>query len=157
MAGCVLAAAIVAATASAPAQPEHPMGRPMERMERLKKVRMIEMLSLSEDQSSRFFARLNEHENRRRELMKAKGESLDKVERLVRNRADEKEIEKVFAEVADAEGRFAEENQRFFAGLKDLLTVEQRAKFLLFERQFERELREALRDVSRRRFRANEE
>lgn len=142
-------AAICAATAGA--QPDFGRDRrPLERIERLKKVRMVEMLNLNEEQSVRFFARLNEHENRRRELMKQKGEALDKIERLIRNRADEKEIEAVFAEVADIDVNHGDENRRFFTGLKEILSTEQRAKLLLFERQFERELREALRDVRRR-------
>ena len=125
--------------------------RPFERIEQWKKVRLIEMLDLKEEQSVRFFARLNEHENVKRELMKDKGEALDKIERLVRNHADEKEFDKVFPEVAAADARIAEEGRKFFDGLADILSAEQRGKLLLFERHFERELREAMREAQQRR------
>jgi hypothetical protein len=128
--------------------PEH---RPFERIEQWKKVRLIEMLDLKEEQSVRFLARLNEHEGNRRDLMKEKGEALDRIERLVRNHADEKEFEKVFPEVAVVDDKIAEEGKRFFANLSDILSAEQRGKFMLFERHFERELREAMREVQRRR------
>lgn len=124
--------------------------RLMERVERLKKVRMIEMLELTEDQSARFIARLNEHENKRRELTTAKNEALDRLDRLVRNRAEDKELDQVFVAVNDLHARLAEEGNTFFAGLKDLLSTTQRARLLLFERQFERELREALREAHRK-------
>jgi hypothetical protein len=135
--------------------PGAPPGRPedrhvFERVERLKKVRMIEMLELSEDQSARFVPRLNDHESHRKELFKARNEALDRVDRLLRNRADAGELEKEFATIADLNTQMADEGNKFFGGLKDLLTETQRAKLLLFERQFDRELREAFREVQRR-------
>ncbi|MBI4534687.1 MAG: hypothetical protein HY708_00315 [Ignavibacteriae bacterium] len=130
--------------------------RPFERIEHLKKVRLIEMLDMNEEQSVRFFARLNEHETLKRDLMREKSEILDKIERLVRNRADDNEYEKFFPDILRINSRIADADQKFFEGLSDLLSAEQRGKYLLFERQFERELREALRDVQRRRNRMGE-
>jgi Spy/CpxP family protein refolding chaperone len=123
----------------------------LERVERWRKMRLIEVLELKEEQSVRFLPRMNEHEQRMRDLHKEKDEVLDKIDRLVRNRADDKEIEKVFPEFFAVDARMGEERQNFFNSTSDILTVEQRAKFLLFERHFERELREAMREVSRRR------
>jgi hypothetical protein len=141
------------------AQP--PQGPPdshsIERIERWKKLRLIELLNMSEDQSVRFFARMNEHETARRNLMKGKGEALDRLERLVRNRAEESEFEKVIPEVLAAEDQIRAEQRKFFTGLTDILSVEQRAKLLLFERQFERELREAMREAQRKRSRGEGE
>jgi Spy/CpxP family protein refolding chaperone len=125
--------------------------RPFERIEQWKKVRLIEVLDLKEEQSVRFFARFNEHESKMRELAKQKDEVLDKLERLVRNHADGKEIEKVFPEETAANENLAGENLRFFNSTTDILSSEQRAKLLLFERHFERELREAMREAQRRR------
>lgn len=125
--------------------------RIMERVERVKKVRMIEMLELTEDQSARFVARLNDHEAKRRDLLNERQEVLDRIDRLIRNRADEKDLEKVFVEMAALQVRIAEEGNTFFAGLKDILNPVQRGKLLLFERQFDRELREAFREAQRRR------
>jgi len=126
--------------------------RPYERIERWKKVRMIEFLDLSEDQSSRFFARLNEHDKQRRALQAAKTEALDRLERLLRNRAGEDEYPEAFNAVLDVQQKMGEEDRAFFESLKNLLTVEQQAKFLLFQRQFERQLRDALRQMRRGRY-----
>jgi Spy/CpxP family protein refolding chaperone len=137
------------------AQPSMPPPdqRPMERIERLRKVRLIEMLDLKEDQSVRFFARMNEHDKVRKELKRQKGEVLDRIERLVRNHAEDQEFEKEYPAVRSIDAKLAEENWNFFDTLKDILTPEQRGKFLLFERHFEVELRDAMREAVRQRHR----
>jgi Spy/CpxP family protein refolding chaperone len=132
-----------------------PEQRPVERIERLRKVRLIEMLDLKEDQSVRFFARMNEHDKVRRELKRQKGEVLDRIERLVRNHADNQEFEKEYPGVRAIDAKLAEENWSFFDSLKDILTPEQRGKFLLFERHFEVELRDAMREAVRMRHRGD--
>lgn len=131
--------------------------RPFERIEHFKKVRLIEILDMKEEQSVRFFARLNEHENAKRDLMKEKMEILDRIDRLVRNNAEEKEFAKEFADVAAVNERIFQEDGKFFDSLSDILSAEQRGKYLLFERHFERELREAMRDVQRRRMRMGDQ
>lgn len=143
----------------ATAQPTMPPPdqRPLERIERLRKVRLIEMLDLKEDQSVRFFARMNEHDKVRRDLKRQKGEVLDRIERLVRNHADDQEFEKEYPGVRALDAKLAEENWNFFDGLKDILTPEQRGKYLLFERHFEVELREAMREAVRMRHREGAE
>jgi molybdopterin converting factor small subunit len=149
---------ITIASQSTHAQPPGPDERkPFERIEHFKKVRLIEMLDMKEEQSVRFFARLNEHDNTKRDLMKEKMDVLDKIERLVRNHAEEKEFEKLFPEVAALNEKLAQEDQKFFSGLSDIISAEQRGKYLLFERQFERELREAMRDIQHRRMRMGQQ
>jgi Spy/CpxP family protein refolding chaperone len=143
---------LVCVASVAAAQP-FPMGdeRPSEKLEQFKKVRLIELLDMNEEQSVRFFARLNEHENAKRVLMKEKMELLDRVEKLVRGDADQKAFEEIFPEVAAITTKIQQHDHEFFAGLSDVLTATQRGKFLLFERHFERELREAMREIQKRR------
>jgi len=140
------------------AQPFQPDDRkPFERIEHFKKVRLIEILDMKEEQSVRFFARLNEHENTRRDITKEKMDVLDKIDRLTRNHADPKEFEKLFPDVSSLNAQLLQEDEKFFNNLSDILSAEQRGKFLLFERHFERELREAMRDVQRKRMRMGDE
>jgi hypothetical protein len=148
----MLIAGLVGWIVLAGAQPpqDHQDGRQWERISQWRKIRLIEILSLSEEQSVRFFARMNEHDTARRGFMKEKGEALDRLDRLVRNRAESQEYEKAIPDVLAADDKIRGEQRRFFDSLTDVLTQEQRAKFLLFERQFEKELREAMREVQRR-------
>jgi len=120
-------------------------------VEQWKKLRMIEMLDLNEENSVRFFARLNEHEKQEKELMKQKGDALNRIERLVRLEAEDEEYGEVFEEIALMDANLQNLQQEFFVGLQDILTTEQRGKLLLFERHFDRQLRGALREMGRRR------
>lgn len=130
--------------------------RPFERIERFKEVRLIETLDLKEEQSVRFFTRMKEFEKRRHELQKAKGEALDKIEQAIKDGADDKTLEKLFPEVAAADVRIGEERAKFFNGLSDILTLQQRGKLLLFERNFERDLRDAIRETQKRRMKTED-
>ncbi len=123
----------------------------LERIHQLKKVRMIEMLDLAEEQSVRFFARLHEYERETEGLKHEKEAALEKIERLVRNRADSTEFGEVFSQALSLDEKLVELDRRFFQSLQGILTVEQQGKYLLFNRQFERELRESLKEIQRRR------
>jgi Spy/CpxP family protein refolding chaperone len=122
-----------------------------ERIQQLMKMRMVETLELKEEQSVRFIARFNEHDKVRHDLMKQKGEVLDRIEKLVKDGAGDREIEKAVSEAIALDNRMMEERAKFVNGLADILTVPQRAKLLLFERRFERELRDAIRETQQRR------
>jgi hypothetical protein len=125
--------------------------RGWERIEQLRKVRLIELLDLKEEQSVRFFARLKEHDAARHDLVKEKDDSLDKIERLLRNHASAEEYQPVFDDAHGVDMKIVSERKKFFDSLTDILNIEQRAKFLIFERRFERELRDAFREAQRRR------
>jgi len=148
---------VLLTVAAATGQPmREPGSRPSERVEQWKKLRMIEMLDLTEEQSIRFFARLNEHEKQKKELMKKKGDALDKIDRLIRIEAEDEEFGEVFAEISSVNGNLVQLQNNFFERLQEILTTEQRGKLLLFERHFDRQLRNAVRELHRRRERMRE-
>ena len=70
--------------------------------------------------------------------MKERGDALDRLERLIRNKAEDSEFEKAFADVAAVDDKVTTERKSFFAGLSDILSPTQRAKMLIFERRFEK-------------------
>ena len=145
-------AALVLGLAGAWAQPlGGPPGRASERIEQWKKIRLIEMLDMKEDVSVRFFARMNDHEKAKRELLKERDATLDRLERLIRVDAPAAEFEKAFGDLAGVDTRIAEAEKGFHDSLTDILTIEQRAKLVLFDRRFEGELREAMKEQFRRR------
>ena len=155
--GMMIALVLGLLAVQAQAQPGRPGDPRFERVEQLRKVRMIDELGLKEEQSVRFFARLSEFDKRRRDLMHERHEMLDKLEQMIKDNADDKELEKMFPVMAGIEQRMGEERAKFFASLSDVLSVQQRAKLLTFERTFEKELREAVRDTQRRRMRTEEQ
>jgi Spy/CpxP family protein refolding chaperone len=149
--------ALLFSGATALAQGWHgPEKRPFERIERFKEVRLIETLDLKEEQAVRFFTRMKDFEKRRHELQKAKGEALDKIEQAIKEGADDKTLEKLFPDVPAADIRIGEERTKFFNGLSDILTVQQRGRLMLFERDFERDLRDAIRETQNRRMKTED-
>ncbi|HEX9656318.1 MAG TPA: hypothetical protein VGB89_05300 [Bacteroidota bacterium] len=130
-----------------------PMGNEhqMQRIEQFKKLKLIELLDMKEEQSVRFFTRMHEFEKKKQEIMKQKDDLLDKIERILRNRGDETELRATFQEIEEREKKILQEELTFYHNLEDILTVEQRGKLFLFERQFHRELREAMREMQGRR------
>lgn len=152
------AVTLILCAASVLAQPGRPEDqRGWERIEQLRKVRLIEMLDMKEEQSVRFFARLKEHDAMRHELMQQKDEAFDKIEKLLQDHASPEEYSPVFEEAASFDAKMLSERKKFFDSLSDILSVEQRAKFLIFERKFERELRDAFREAQRRRHQGGEQ
>jgi hypothetical protein len=133
-----------------PDEPGGP-GRPFERIQQLRKVRLVEMLEMNEDQAARFMARFNAFEDLRKKTMQDRGEAMDRLEKSVRNKADSTEYTKSFAEIMKIDDQMSDQRKQFFLGLGDILTIEQRAKFILFERRFQKELREAMREAAHRR------
>ncbi len=129
-----------------------------ERIERFKKMRLIETLNLPEETAIRFNAKYNSHENRIREIRKASETVQEKLADLLRRYEDqdkqpkfsEKEIKELQNLIDQLESYRKERNieeERYFKELRELFTPEQIAKYYLFERNFEKELREALKQL----------
>jgi hypothetical protein len=64
---------------------------------------------------------------------------------------DEKAAEKHFAVILKADAEIAKTEEMQLEGLKDILSVEQRVKFLLAKPSFERKIREMMREQRKRR------
>ncbi len=126
-----------------------------ERIEKFKMMRLIEVLNLSEESAVRFSAKTNEHERRLRELGKMQDELQDKLDEYIK-KAEEtaknksryekqlKELQKQLDQFEENHSKMLDEKKRFLKELKELLDSEQMAKYYLFQRDFEKELREAI-------------
>jgi hypothetical protein len=87
------------------------------------------------------------------DLMKERMDLIDQLERQLQTKAGDKELQKSFDQLQQNNQKTFDERRRFEGDVKTMLTPEQMAKFYVFERNFERELREAMDDVRRERFR----
>ena len=144
--------ALVLFACIASAQPMPPMGGPgHERLERFRKMRLVEVLKLNEEESVRFFAKQSAHEDKVHELMKSRNDALDAIDSKVKDKADSKEIQKLSAQVLNIDEQVFSERKRYQDELKNFLTPEQFGKFLVFERNFEHRMREAIEDMMQER------
>ena len=135
---------------------ENPQGPPMrgpaqERVEQWKKIRMMEVLKLDDETSIRFFNLYNRAQQELRDIQRKREESIRQLESLIRANATEREIEKSIQDVQGFEGKAVESRDNFHKGARSILTLKQFASYIVFENNFNRSLRELMRDMPQQR------
>ena len=121
-----------------------------ERLERFKKMKLVEILDLTEEDAVRFFAKQNAHEDKMKELMRVRKEAVDDIEYMIRHKAEEKDLQKNIQKILEIDQNMFAERRRYQDELRSSLKLEQFAKYLVFERNFERELRGAMEELHRK-------
>ena len=141
-------------TSSLLAQPEHGnrSEQPaMDRIESWKKVRMLESLKLEEDQSVKFIAKYNKHQDTMHGFEKERNDLVDKLDAQSKSDAGDEDYNQTFTSLLEIDKKMSGERIRFLAELKEVLSNKQIAQYIVFERNFVQELRKAVRDVQRER------
>jgi hypothetical protein len=122
-----------------------------DRIESYKKVRMLEALKLDEEQSVKFVTRYTKHQEVMRGFEKERNELIDKLDTLSHSDGNEGEYDGIYSDLLDIDKRISGERQKFMSELKEVLSHKQIAQYIVFERNFVQELRQAVRDVQRER------
>ncbi len=136
---------------SQPRMPGPGMEGRMERLQQFKKLRLIEVLNLNEEESIKFFARYNKFEEELRDLEQQRNGILDNLETLIRREEKEEAYKKDFDDLLALGQKLSDARVRFYNDARGMLTPKQVAKLLVFERNFNRDLREMIQDVQRER------
>jgi hypothetical protein len=121
-------------------------GKGLEKIQAWEKAKLIEILNLNEENSIRFFARRNEHQNKIKEILDQKDQLADKME------AEFKEGTKVSNSVyneqinsfIEFENKIHKERENYIRSLNDILTPEQIAKLAVFEQKFRKEIKQRM-------------
>lgn len=149
----LLPVAVLVFAASIFAQPPGPQRgqgeKGPEKIEKYKKFRMIEALDLEEEEAVRFMSKYNVHKENVRELMKVRMEIIDRLEQFIKSKGEDREIQQQFTLLEENEQKVFNERKRFHQEIRQSLTPEQAAKFFVFDRNFNRELRSAMEDMRR--------
>lgn len=136
------------------AQDQFPMRGPAaQRVEQLKKLRLMEALKLDEETSIRFFARYNEHQEELRGIGKNRAGAIDDLQSLARKDAPEGEIDAKLKEIMGIESEVLAARNKFLGKLKEVLSVRQVAQYVVFERNFNQDLRDMMRESAQERWR----
>ena len=136
------------------AQPEnsdHSRRPAYDRIESWKKVRMLESLKLEEDQSTKFITRYNKHADAMHDFEKERNELVDTLDTQSKVNAADADYDQTFNLLLDIDKKISGERFHFLAELKEVLSDKQIAQYIVFERNFAQELRQAVRDVQRER------
>ncbi len=124
-----------------------------QRVEQLKKLRMQEALKLDEETSIRFFARYNEHQDALRAIGKRRADAIDALQALVKKNAPDAEIDAQLKSIVAVETEVAATRSSFLDKLRDILKPSQIAQYVVFERNFNQDLREIMREGAQERWR----
>jgi|WetSurMetagenome_2_1015567.scaffolds.fasta_scaffold357707_2 hypothetical protein len=135
------------------AQDQMPLRGPAgERIAQYKKMRLLEVISMSEEISVRFFARYNKHEENIRALEMERNKLIDRLQKLSKSNSNDADLENLITDIRMSEEKLLEERTKFIQELRDILTLKQLSQYIVFERNFNKNLRELMRDVARDRW-----
>ena len=155
------------ALAQDPDRPDRPeMRERLERVERMKQMRLIEELQLGEEEAVRFMAKRKEHEDRIRGLADERNSIMDGLETSLgpgpegrsagkgdgksdvkpgaKPEPDIAAVEKDIARVLEQDRKIFEERRRYQDEMRKMLNPERFARMLLFERDFQMQVRDAV-------------
>lgn len=114
-----------------------------ERMAELEKIKLIEVMEMDEETTLRFFSRRaefqKEHEKMRQELH-SKIDLLEVTLKSARLVTDD-ELYSMINEVADIKLALEKQRIEFVSSLKDILSLNQIARYVVFEKRFKDEIR----------------
>jgi Spy/CpxP family protein refolding chaperone len=144
-------------TVTLSAQPQEEMkgrfGRPMERLDRYKKIRMVEVLNLDEETGVKLVSRYTKHRERMKEIESDRADLVEKLETMTQSGTSEAEYQRVFNEIYEIEKKISEARKKFLDELKEFLTSKQIAQYMVFERDFMKDVRNVVKDVQKERLR----
>ena len=100
---------------------------------------------MDEETTLKFFSRRSEFEREMDEIHKAIDEKLDKMEQMVnRDNPQDEELKAALKELNLMHQKLDKNKTDFINSLNDILSYEQIAKMILFERKFKEEIRRAI-------------
>ena len=121
-----------------------PPGR--ERIEQLEKIKLIEVLQMDEETTLRFFARRTEMKSKMEKLNSKAATVLDELQKMLNdgNKIDKDVLQSKIDEWKTLHTQMERTQSEFMDSLNDILTLEQIAKVIVFEKRFRDELRRVL-------------
>lgn len=125
-----------------------------ERLRIIRVAALTEALELDERTATRLFPYLREGDARLEEIYQQRREHMKAMRRMVREeQIVEEEVDRRLGELAELEIEQARVQAEQLEGLKEILTAEQRIRYLLVRRQLDERVREVIREERLKRHR----
>ena len=117
-----------------------------EKFEQLEKIKLIETLEMDEETTLRFFARRTEHKNQQDEIQEMLQQKIDNLDVIFKSGrvATIEEIKSSINEINTLQLQFDKNRVDFVNSLSDILSYEQIAKLIIFEKKFRNEVRKLI-------------
>lgn len=123
-----------------------------ERILEFKKVRLLEILKLDEQTSVKFLSRYTKFSNDIDAIEVERERVINEIEAKLR-KGDKDGYDRAIQELIDLGKKEYELRLNFYKELKEILTDQQIAQVIVFERNFRREFMETVREMQRERMR----
>jgi len=119
--------------------------KPLQRIEQWERTKLIDALNLNEETAVRFFARKKESQEKIKEILDKRDETINELENDLRNgNLNDASSKKRVEDLLSIENKIGVERGNFIRSLGDLLSPLQIAKLVVFENKFRKEIRESL-------------
>ncbi len=124
---------------------------PNKKFEQLEQLKLLESLNLDENTAIKFITRRKRNRDSIFAIMKKLDKVYEKIQNLVYSDQENKDYKTLIKKSFDLESKIVEKKKLFLNSLSDILTEEQIAKVIVFERKFKRDVRDILLDRGRKR------
>lgn len=117
-----------------------------ERIKQLAKLKLIETLELNEDESVRFFAKFNEFHKNIENIQLKRNETIDEMKSLIRDEKsfNETKYNEIIKKLSDLGFEEIKIRNNFINSIQEFLPKYKVAKLIVFEREFNRQLRDLM-------------
>lgn len=115
-----------------------------QRVEELRRMKMITALDLNEEQAVRLVTREKDFRNQERELQQQRRKLIGQLREASIGTGSDAEIEKLIAQIQTLSEDIVKRRFEYLTSLKDILSVKQMGKLVVFEEHFANELRRML-------------
>jgi len=121
-----------------------------QRVEAMRMWRLTKALDLDEKTSARLFPLLNKYDKRRFESERALREGIRELREALRDKREER-LKALLAKLEKGHEEIMRTNDAERADLKKVLTLEQQARFILFQQEFDMEMRRMIEEAREKR------
>jgi hypothetical protein len=121
-----------------------------DRLETLRQVKMIETLGVDEETAARLTVMYNRHQEETRALMREIDLLIDELEYAIEEKTDE-ELWQIRSQIEEKRNTYHVKRISFFTDAESILTSRQVAKLIVFERNFQQDIRRIMQEAQRER------
>jgi hypothetical protein len=121
-------------------------GEMRERMAQLEKIKLIEVMNMDEETTLRFFSRRSEFLKQHDEMRDNIDGKIDQLEATLKSTRmlTDSELQTMINEILELHMAFENKRAEFVRSLNDILSTDQIARYVVFEKRFKDELRRLL-------------
>ncbi|MCS6988504.1 MAG: hypothetical protein NZM06_03210 [Chloroherpetonaceae bacterium] len=124
--------------------PRVPREQLAKRIKQLQMWKLTERLNLSDEQAAKFFPRYNRYQDELGEAMQNLQNRVERLRELRRSDANENELDREIEAVVRERKNVSDVLPKYLKEFRETLTAQQMADLIIFERDFLRDLTEAI-------------